>query len=71
MIHTVIIDREGEVLELRDEEARRTIRAVELTVDQHFGVRLEANGEWTTISFREGGAWSTPVDTREVVRERF
>lgn len=50
----------------------KTVDAVEVTVDQHFGVRLEVRpGGFSTISFREGGGWTLPVDTRALVRAQF
>lgn len=57
----------------REERARAAeARAVEVTVDQHLGVRVEVHpGGSSTISFREGGRWTLPVDTRTLVRAQF
>lgn len=69
MFEAIVVER-GE----RREEAPKpgTVDAVEVVVDQHFGVRVEAHpGGWSTISFREGGGWTLPVDTRTLVRAQF
>lgn len=74
MIHSVIVKKNDEIVA----EVTATDQYIaadgptelEVTVDQHYGLRIQRSpeGPWTVISFREGGTWSAPVDTREVVR---
>ncbi len=50
----------------------KDLRAVELTVDQRYGVRLEVQPDGSsTISFREGDRWTMPIDARALVRAQF
>lgn len=47
------------------------VSAVEVTAAAEFGVRVEVQGGVTLVSFREGGAWTAPVDLRTLVRAQF
>ncbi len=41
---------------------------LELSFDQHYGLRIIPGPEWTEIQFREGGAWTRLEDSRELIR---
>jgi hypothetical protein len=40
--------------------------SIELAFDNHYGLRIQPDGEWTVVSFREAGGWSKPEPTRMV-----
>lgn len=75
MIHHLTIAREqGELLRLSNNDgndgcAHDGIRAVELTVEQHYGIHVydDAHGR-TWIALREGGGWSAPIPVQDLVR---
>lgn len=48
-------------------------KELEITFDQHFGIRLVHQGKdiWAQLQFREGGTWSPPEDARKLVRAKF
>ena len=41
---------------------------LEISFDQHYGLRIIAGPEWTEIQFREAGTWTSLEDTRELIR---
>ncbi len=75
MIHYLTISRDsGEPTRLTNNDgseacAHDGIQSVELTVEQHYGIRVhdDENGR-TWIEVREGGSWSTPVPVQDLVR---
>lgn len=69
MFEAIVVERGNR----RDEAPKpERVDAVEVAVDQHFAVRIEVQpGGWSTISFREGGGWTVPVDTRSLVRAQL
>ena len=77
MIQNVTIERgtsskieQGGDREPSMQKDKAAITSVELAFDQHFGIRVEVlEGQWSKVSFREGGLWSQPFDTRAIVRE--
>ncbi len=38
--------------------------SIELAFDNHYGLRIQPDGEWTVVSFREGARWSSQESTR-------
>lgn len=45
------------------------VREVELTLEQHYGLRIFDTGAGRTmVSFREGGGWSRAAPIQDVVR---
>jgi len=74
MVDAVSVKRKGKVIfdtqgGIHSSLAEKPVATeVELSIDQHFGIRIVQGTDWTTISFREAGEWSEPQDTRKVIR---
>ena len=84
MIHYLDVDIKGrDVLQVRTpdtpnphpEEANwadETIKSLELTVDQHYGLKLETNPDGIVmVQLREAAGWTTPIYFADLVRTLF
>jgi len=45
--------------------------ALEISLDQHYGIRIVVGKQWTKIQFREANTWSSLTDTRDLIREQL
>ena len=50
----------------------KTITSVELTIDQHYGLKLETNPDGIVmVKFREAAGWSKSIRFVDLVRSQF